>query len=275
MLKRREDLVSSVLGQTKQADEAKTRLEKLIKKLYKDTNSRLLALLRNPKLVSGDKRISLAVATRIMKELDKVVTEAGMDAVINGYLDEFEGLSEQVEKYFKKLGVAPQLANSSQEALKAYVRFSETQLRNLADRKLKEPLQEALFQGVFSDANRSDLVNNLETVADNLSTAQLEVLVDETFNRYQRALTVETAEDVGLEIYEYVGPNDEITSDQCREILENAPHGVSGMYYKDEIGVDMADGLEEDPLIAGGHINCRHKFMPLTLDYAKSQGFEP
>lgn len=57
-------------------------------------------------------------------------------------------------------------------------------------------------------------------------------------------------------------------------MLEYDKHGAPGFYYLDEITTDLHEDLVYPPLINGGHPNCRHKFYPVTLDYAKSKGFE-
>lgn len=114
-------------------------------------------------------------------------------------------------------------------------------------------------------------------VEEGLSLAQAEVMVNDAFASFQRAVLVETAAAVDLEIFVYIGPDDDITSDQCVEMLHVDKHGAEGMLYKEEITPDLHPNLAKygrNPLIGGGHPNCRHHWSPVTVDYAVSEGFE-
>jgi hypothetical protein len=77
-----------------------------------------------------------------------------------------------------------------------------------------------------------------------------------------------------MDMFMYFGPNDKVTRPTCREILMSAPHGIPGMFYRDEINVNMAAGLIANPMTAGGGWNCRHKFLPVRHSDAKAMGFQ-
>jgi hypothetical protein len=60
-------------------------------------------------------------------------------------------------------------------------------------------------------------------------------------------------------------------------MLNVAIHGARGVLYKDEITPHLHPNLEKygiNPLIEGGHPNCRHQWSPITLAYAKELGFD-
>ena len=99
-------------------------------------------------------------------------------------------------------------------------------------------------------------------------------MVEDAFAGYQRTVQAEVADNLGMEIFIYIGPADQITSEQCTAMFNVNLHGVPGMLYKNEITVNLHPKLRRDPLIGGGHPRCRHHWSPITTDYAVELGFE-
>ena len=126
---------------------------------------------------------------------------------------------------------------------------------------------------LVAKSTASQAIANITQLETTLTPRQVTTLVTDSFGQYQRAVTAQKADTLGLEIYWFTGPLDRITSEQCRFLLTINRHGVPGMLYKDEISADLHPELQGDPLIMGGHWNCRHKYMPVTADFAQEQGF--
>jgi hypothetical protein len=275
MLKTRKDFVRRAGTDAKTADAATARMEREIQRLFKSYNAQVKALIRNPSILSKSQTFDLAVAQRVINDLSRILVDAGRDDVVGAYLDEFPDLHDQARSYFKQFGDLPDLGGASEESLAAYVEFTTGKFVQSLDAKLIGPLEQGLFQATFGNMPRETVVETIVSLADNLTETQAITLVDDSFRQFQRGVTNLTAEELGMEVFWYQGPDDEITSDQCQHILTDDPHGVEGMYYRDEISIDMHEKLRADPFVAGGHPNCRHKFYPVTLDFAKEQGFRP
>lgn len=273
MLKKRQDIVKAAVKQESGVEKARDRVVRQIQQMLSAYSAEVRVMILDPKrFKSGD--VTFQKASKLIAELAEVLNDTGLDAVVNGYLDEYEQLNEQVKDYFDGAGLSTELSGVSEKSLQTYIGYSEDLLVDTVQRRMVQPLQEAIFQGVFAGRTTEQLMDDIGARLDTVDAVQFESLVEENMRRYQRALTAETAEEVGLLIYEYVGPDDEITSDQCRAILHGGDHGVPAMYLKEEITIDMVDGLKDNPMVAGGHYGCRHKFMPVTEAYARSQGWE-
>lgn len=277
MLKRRpqrRELVEAVLGLNKATSAATARVEKNIAKLYADYFARVKALVNSPRELKAGQKSDLGSTLKAMDQLTTILEESGFEDVIQKYIGELEGLTQSAIAYYDVFGLEKVPAGVSRETLKAYIRFTEKELRDFVPRKLVAPLQSALLQVNFGNVERSEIYNVAQNLEDSLTTSQAVTLVNDTFASYQRAVIVETGNALDLEIYVYLGPEDEKTSDQCETMLNVDYHGVPGMLYKDEITVDLDENLTRNPLIGGGHPNCRHHWSPITADYAESQGFE-
>jgi hypothetical protein len=274
MLKTRADFIKRSRADNRVIAAANTRMEKEIRRLYKNYLAQAKALIKDPSNFTKSKMFDLAVVQKTTDDLKKLLEEAGRDDVIGSMIDELTPITVQARSYFEQFGDVPELGGASEEAFNAYIDFSENRMKTMLDAKLVEPMQSAVFQVTFGNMDRSTVIDTVESISENLTPYQAATLVDDTFRQYQRGVTNMTAEELGLDIFRYTGPDDEITSEQCEFILNDDPHGVPGMYYRDEIHVGMHEKLKDDPFVAGGHPNCRHKFYPITREVAESEGFK-
>lgn len=274
MFKKKGDLVAEVVTQDKQLKAAQTRFRKRIKGLHENYMAQFEKTLRKNPGLDKTQRLKLSAAVKIANQVEGILAKAGMDDLVSDYVDAFDPLKKSALRYLEKMGESDALAGASEEALKSYIDFTENTLRSEVNSRLVVPLERGIFEAVFGDRDRKSIVDELVARGSSLSTTQIETLVSDSFTRYQRAVTVEGAASSGLEIFLYVGPMDDITSEQCEYLLNLDLHGLPGALYKDEISADLHPKLRSNPLIDGGHINCRHKYMPITLEYAKSMGFK-
>lgn len=275
MFKHRDDLVKAVLGEDKNLQRARAQFARKLQNLYRNYKAQVEALLRRPRSIDKAARTAIARTQSIVDQMTSLLAVSGMDDIVADYLDEFPDLTRRALRYFSGLGEEAILGGVDVDRLDAYIDFSERRLRNIVDARLVKPMQEAVFSASFGDRLPSDIVAEVMARADFLTPTQVETVVYDTLVQYERAVTVEKAATLALDIFIYTGPEDEITSPQCEFLLNVTDHGLPGALYQDEISADLHENLRDNPLIAGGHPNCRHKYMPITEDYAVSLGFEP
>lgn len=245
-----------------------------LKKLYRDFILRFGDTLRANSKVSASEIFERREAVRVMGQLTQILDEAGLEDVVNGYRDKFTDITLNSLKYFELIGVKPSLRAVDANALDALIQFSETGLRDMVQAQFVDPLRSALIQSSVGNRARADIIEEIMQIGGGeFSAGQAATLVNETFNRYSREVRTRKANELDLTVYQYQGPV--TTRPACHAILNEDLHGVAGMYYEDEININMVEGLEDNPMTAGGGWNCRHAFFPVTLDFAKSQGFEP
>lgn len=103
----------------------------------------------------------------------------------------------------------------------------------------------------------SRLISNLET---EMTTA---------LQGFSRSVTQAKAKELGFELFEYMGPEDEITRDFCQDLLDKDPP----IYSEGEIEtMDNGQGLPVSSY--GGGYNCRHQWRPISEEKAREAGWE-
>jgi hypothetical protein len=267
------EVLAKVLDVDAARQKAGKRLTRELKKLFADYMARVVAMLATGGSTKTDV-LALADITAMMRDLHGVLLDAGFEDVLNNFAGSFPDLAHAATAYTEALGVEPSLAGVDAGALHAYVEFQTTQLAQSINQKLVPPIQSALLQANFGSLDRQTVVDQVAALEPTLTTSQATTLVDTAFAQFQRSVIVQKGEELNLEIYQYLGPDDAITSDQCHLMLTIDKHGAKGFLYKDEITADLHEDLRDNPLIAGGHPRCRHQWSPVTLAYAQEQGFK-
>lgn len=274
---RKSGLFDAVIQREADRARAVKRLERELSALYDGYFLRVTKFLKSKRFATPTEVINQQATIKAISELTNILVESGYEDVIAAYQDEFDSLTTKALQYFEEFGVEPTLAGFDKEniqALETWRDFTETQLRDTINSNLIDPLQSALLQVNMGNQTRESVVDRILELSDTKTPWIAEVIVDDAFAQYQRAVITQKADNLDMEIYVYLGPMDAITSDQCEEMLTVDRHGVPGMLYKDEITMDLHPDLTRDPLIGGGHPRCRHHWSPVSEAYAESQGFE-
>lgn len=108
--------------------------------------------------------------------------------------------------------------------------------------------------GELHDELGGALVNNLNT---ELNT---------TLAGFSRTINLSKAEDLGIDLFLYAGPDDKATREFCAERVGN-------VYTRQEIeSWDNGQGLQPD-IYLGGY-NCRHRLDPVSPELAKELGYD-
>ncbi len=272
---KKEQLFERILAIDAERTAAVKRLERELAKLYGSYFARVKALVATDPVLRKTDAMNLQATTKMVGELTGILREAGFTDVVRLYGSQFEPLAEVAAAYYEPFGLEPSLAGVSKEDLQAYVRFAETEFGYAVNRSTIAPVQSALFQANLGSLARDQVIDQVLSLEPRLTPVQATVFVDDSFAQFQRTVVTQKGDNLGMDIFQYLGPNDEITSPQCREMLTIDRHGVPGMLYKDEITTDLHPKLTRNPLVGGGHPRCRHQWNPVTEEYAVSLGFRP
>ncbi len=263
------------------------KVNKLLKAYSRDVQGmfdgflvRVENLLQKQKLSKTD-LIDIREAITLADQMASLISDAGLSSLVEDFLDEFEPLTEDALRYFKGFkgfNTEDPLGGVDETHLDAWAKFSERNLRRSTDRHLIAPIQQSFLQSAFGGLPRSTIVRDIIQKGTTLRPDQVVVVVESSFRDYQREVTTLKAQELlgDNPIFQYTGPpsSDPTISEQCAFMIDYAPHGVPGMLYQDEITIDLHPKLRDNPLIHGGHPRCRHKWMPISLEYAIQEGFE-
>lgn len=275
MLRRRDDIVSEVIKVEEYKEAVQRRFERRVRKFLADVNARVEAMIRRPE-VSKAEAFDITVAVKIAEDLKRVMVDAGSDDLIAEYVEEFGPQTKKSLEYFARVaGAKADLAGVDRESLQALISYSEGTLRQTIDRRYLYPLQDAVFAAAMGAVDMPTAIDAIMSRADELSETQVVTMITDSYVQYQRSVTAQKGAALGLEILVYSGPDDKVTSDQCSALLSMDMHGAEGIFYKDEVSQDLHPDLPPNPLVEGGHVNCRHRWMPITEEFAIELGFEP
>ena len=116
-------------------------------------------------------------------------------------------------------------------------------------------LKTAMFRGLLTGQSSKSIMEGITStygVGKGLSSKQQVMLLQDSFARFSRTTTAKLFQDVPEQKYEYVGPDDEVTRDECVTGL------VAGELTADEIPTETDTTIE-----GGGGFNCRHEWIPV------------
>lgn len=240
----------------------------------------------NDATFSRTSAIRLSEVRALSNSLLPLLNEAGYTELIQTYERELEKLlGASLEQMSKVSGRTASLGTVSQETIRLLATDFIQALDIEINRGIIAPLQREIRHSFLTLRDRKAAAENIREVIRNngivrkdgkeFTKTNIEVLIGDTQRQFQEGVKALAAEELGLEIFFYSGPLDARTSDQCTSLLTGGFHGAAGFYYRNEITADLHPALRGNPLLTRGHPNCRHAWYPVSLEYAKSQGFNP
>ncbi len=226
----------------------------------------------------------------IGEQLQQVLYDAGLDDALAEFRRNFTPVRRAAVEYFNEFGYKPTLAGLDMTSLTSAAQLYERKFLDLFDQRLVNPLADQVINGVIGASDRESVMTNIRDfmTSNNIITRagvaftdpQLETLVHDAYRRQDRQAKEQQAAKLEMEIVWFQGPEDQITSEQCDFMLNYEAHGVPGMWLIEDFTADNINSLmgarllKENPLVVGGHWNCRHNINYVTRDFARSKGWE-
>ena len=143
------------------------------------------------------------------------------------------------------------------------IRFDVTKVENRIVTHvddLRSTIMRAVIVGEVPDISqlRSDFGSRV--------AANIETEIRTGIQGFNRTMIIAKAEEAGLDLFIYLGPDDKITRPFCDA-------RVGGIFTREEIaGWDNGQGLPAD-IYLGGY-NCRHQLRPVSREMAKALGYD-
>ena len=215
-------------------------------------------------------KVSGLEAARILEDMLRTLKAAGYEREVGRleavYTEELRAVFEAV----RDAGAASRravLTASDEDIIEALIRTDIARVTGTIDALLgdaRSTLMRAVVAGELPDV-RAVRDRFGERVASNLRTE-----LNTSLQAFNRTVTITKAKDVGFELFEYLGPDDNVTRDFCEAVLNDRDPPI---YSLDEIArMDNGQGL--DVLTHGGGYNCRHQWRPISEEDAREAGWE-
>lgn len=204
----------------------------------------------------GDKN----AAAKIGALLSEMKTR-GLDAELSKVAKIYGAELARVEEAFSQVGNDFDLQRLDQVTLEALIRFKVEDIERRVEGEieaLKPLVMESVLTGIPLEFSR---------VTDRLDgrlTGALSTELNTALMSFHRTVNKVQADAAGLELFLYVGPDDDLTRPFCEDLLQKDPP----IYTLEEIeAMDNEQGLSV--MEYGGGYNCRHHWRPVSADFAK------
>lgn len=217
------------------------------------------------------------IQTALLKKIEKVLggltvlDDAGLATAFKqiNFLDElnalgFPALLKKIKGSYDKNAIKSfDLLKATQRTRQAATAVQAVEILSILDlttisagvTKYANELKTAMFRGLLTGQSSASIMEGLiETygVGRALSSKQQVMLLNDSFARFSRTTTAKLFQDVPEQKYEYVGPDDEVTRDECQTGL------AAGQITADQIPTETNTTIE-----GGGGFNCRHEWIPV------------
>ena len=217
------------------------------------------------------------IQTQLLKKIEKVLggltvlDDAGLATAFNqiNFVDElnalgFPALLAKVKGSYDKNAIKSfDLLKATQRTRQVATAVQAVEILSILDlttisvgvTRYANELKTAMFRGLLTGQSAASIMEGLTStygVGRALSSKQQVMLLNDSFARFARTTTAKLFQDVPEQKYEYVGPDDEVTRDECVTGL------VAGQLTADQIPTETNTTIE-----GGGGFNCRHEWVPV------------
>lgn len=235
-------------------------IARLEKNLYKNLDNIL------GDIQSGS--IEGAEAAQVLISLESALKKLGLNEDLQRLRIIYASERKGIIRDFNKLGFKGELfSNTDEDVVEALIKFDTDRTAANINRYLgnvRSVIMSSVLVGETPD---------FAEVHDNYGPkleANLEAELNTSIAAFDRTVTVKKAQDLGLELFVYRGPDDKITRPFCDKLLNQRDPAI---YTIDEIRA-MNNDTGLDVITYGGGYNCRHQWSPVSYERAKQLGYK-
>jgi hypothetical protein len=248
-------------------DLRKKSVKLFVNKLGRFLEKEIPRVAKLPDFIDGVENQAKIEAISVLGGLQTGLEESGLGSVVKQiratYAEELGSLASR----FSVSGIDNAFSSADRTIVKALIDNDVSRVTKLISPYIDDvssTLIRAVIGGQKPDS--ASLIGDTTEVLE----SQLETELNTMLSGFSRTVTANKADELGLELFLYVGADDKLTRDFCQDVLRDRTPPI---YTREEISAMQNDsGL--DVMIYGGGYNCRHQWVALTEEDAIEMGWK-
>lgn len=180
-------------------------------------------------------------------ELERRGIQNELREITELYADEIRAIRED----FERIGANVQFGGASRELVNQMINFDETRTTQTLGQYITDTKAALIRSYITGEVPEIETLQSLK----GRTFANIETDLNTSIAGMQRAVANNTAQEAGIEKFEYTGPLDKVTRPFCRE-------HVGKVYTIEKLKtLDNGQGLPVETYLGG--YNCRHRLSPV------------
>lgn len=251
-------------------------VEAFVLKLQRLLDLNLESILERLRADNKDQRRSAQEAANVLGGLFSELRAQGYDEELKKIDQIYSGELEYVRETLGNASPKPVLfSGTTKRTIDALIDIDKRKITGALQKYAGDISAAVMRQVVVGEPPK---MKDLRAAYGDRLASQLTTEINTSVSAFSRTVTQDQARELGLELFLYLGPDDDLTRPFCEETLKGNAPGVEPrdvpIYTADEIArMDNEQGLDVS-VYCGGY-NCRHQWSALSLEDAISRGYKP
>jgi hypothetical protein len=210
----------------------------------------------------------LADAVSTISQLQKALETPEYQEIFQDFQEFYAEELTAISKLYSQVNIDNVLTGADREVVEALVNYDYDRVTRLISPYIDD-IGSSVLRGVI--AGDTLTVQDIIDAGLDIAEGKIKTEVDTLLSGFSRTVSAYKAEQAGLELFEYIGANDDLTRDFCGALLDDRDPPI---YTREEINA-MDNGQRLDVMTYGGGYNCRHQWVAIPEDYARELGWKP
>lgn len=212
-----------------------------------------------------------AESAKMLGSLRREFEQAGLDGMFAKLNPVYARQLKSIAQQYEKLGFKKIYSDADQQLAQTLLSYDVSAIKTRVFAGLEE-LRSAVMRQVL--AGQPDFEDLIDRSTDQTGRA-VETELRTAVSGFNQSVTNLKAEQLGFELFVYLGPEDDVTRPFCECVIEGGRfqgQQIEGgrVYTREEIeGFDNGQGLPV--FVYGGGYNCRHQWRPITAELAEAE----
>jgi hypothetical protein len=238
---------------------------KLIAELEREMRVSLKRILADLRSTDKETRIDAAQAAQSLGSLYEELKAAGLGDKLEEITDIYGDELAAVRSELKRVQPDLILTDTDITAAATLIEYDFSRYGKVIEKNVGD-VRSTIMRSVIS-GSAPDIDGAIDAAAPRVA-AQLETELNTALSAFNQAITNQKADEVGLNVFVYLGPDDKVTRPFCKDVIDKGR-----VFSRAQIeAMDNEQGL---PVMeAGGGWNCRHQWRPISKEEARQYGFD-